>query len=28
MSARATGMDYETLCLQLLASASLDNPTP
>lgn len=28
MSARATGMDYETLCLQLLANASLDNPTP
>lgn len=28
MSARATGMDYENLCLQLLASASLDNPTP
>jgi D-alanine-D-alanine ligase len=28
MSARATGMDYESLCLQLLASASLDNPTP
>ena len=28
MSARSTGMDYETLCLQLLANASLDNPTP
>lgn len=28
MSALATGMDYESLCLQLLASASLDNPTP
>lgn len=28
MSARATGMGYEALCLQLLASASLDNPTP
>ena len=28
MSARATGMDYEALCLHLLASASLDNPTP
>jgi D-alanine-D-alanine ligase len=27
MSARATGMDYEALCLQLLASASLDNPS-
>lgn len=25
MSARATGMDYETLCLQILASASLDS---
>ena len=28
MSARATGMSYEQLCLQLLASASLDNPLP
>lgn len=28
MSARATGMGYEALCLELLASASLDNPTP
>jgi D-alanine-D-alanine ligase len=27
MSARATGMGYEALCLHLLASASLDNPT-
>lgn len=28
MSARATGMSYETLCLHVLASASLDNPLP
>lgn len=30
MSARATGLSYEDLCLQVLASASLDNslPTP
>ncbi len=28
MSARANGMSYEQLCLQLLASASLDNPLP
>ncbi len=28
MSARATGMSYEALCLQVLASASLDNPLP
>ncbi len=28
MSARATGMSYQQLCLQLLASASLDNPLP
>jgi D-alanine-D-alanine ligase len=27
MSARATGMSYEALCVHLLASASLDNPT-
>jgi len=26
MSARAVGLSYEALCLQLLASASLDNP--
>ena len=26
MSARAAGMDYETLCLRILASARLDNP--
>jgi D-alanine-D-alanine ligase len=25
MSARATGLSYEDLCLQVLASASLDN---
>ena len=28
MSARATGISYAQLCLQLLASASLDNPLP
>ncbi len=28
MSARASGISYEQLCLQLLASASLDNPLP
>jgi len=28
MSARATGMDYETLCQEVLASAQLDNPLP
>ncbi len=28
MSARATGMSYESLCLHVLASASLDNPLP
>lgn len=28
MSARATGLSYEALCLQVLASASLDNPLP
>ena len=28
MSARATGMSYEQLCVQVLASASLDNPLP
>ncbi len=28
MSARAVGIDYETLCLQVLASAALDNPLP
>lgn len=28
MSARATGMSYEALCLHVLASASLDNPLP
>ncbi len=28
MSARAVGMDYDTLCLQILASAALDNPLP
>ncbi len=28
MSARATGMSYEQLCLYVLASASLDNPLP
>ncbi len=27
MSARAAGLSYEALCLQLLASASLDNPS-
>ncbi len=26
MSARAVGMDYETLCLRILATARLDNP--
>jgi D-alanine-D-alanine ligase len=26
MSARAAGISYEDLCLQLLASAALDNP--
>jgi D-alanine-D-alanine ligase len=25
MSARAAGIDYEELCVQLLASATLDN---
>jgi D-alanine-D-alanine ligase len=28
MSARSTGVSYEQLCLQVLASASLDNPLP
>jgi D-alanine-D-alanine ligase len=28
MSARATGMSYEALCLHVLATASLDNPLP
>lgn len=28
MSARATGMSYEALCLEVLAAASLDNPLP
>jgi len=28
MSARAIGIDYEALCLRVLASASLDNPLP
>jgi D-alanine-D-alanine ligase len=28
MSARAVGVDYDTLCLQVLASAALDNPLP
>jgi D-alanine-D-alanine ligase len=28
MSARASGLSYEDLCLHLLASASLDNPAP
>jgi D-alanine-D-alanine ligase len=28
MSARATGLSYEQLCLQVLASAALDNPLP
>ncbi|MDM7950772.1 D-alanine--D-alanine ligase [Hydrogenophaga sp.] len=28
MSARAAGMSYEDLCLTLLASAALDNPSP
>ena len=28
MSARATGLSYEQLCLQVLASATLDNPLP
>jgi D-alanine-D-alanine ligase len=28
MSARSTGISYEQLCLQVLASASLDNPLP
>jgi D-alanine-D-alanine ligase len=27
MSARATGMSYEALCVHLLASATMDNPT-
>ena len=26
MSARATGLSYEQLCLQVLAAAALDNP--
>jgi D-alanine-D-alanine ligase len=26
MSARATGLSYEDLCLSVLAGASLDNP--
>jgi len=28
MAARAAGLSYEALCLQVLASASLDNPLP
>ena len=28
MSARAAGMSYEDLCVDLLASAALDQPTP
>jgi D-alanine-D-alanine ligase len=28
MSARATGLSYEDLCLSVLASAALDNPPP
>ncbi len=28
MSARAVGVDYESLCLRVLASAALDNPLP
>ena len=28
MSARSVGIDYESLCLQVLASAALDNPLP
>jgi len=28
MAARAVGLSYEALCLQVLASASLDNPLP
>lgn len=28
MSARAVGIDYESLCLRVLASAALDNPLP
>lgn len=28
MAARAAGIDYPTLCLQLLAQATLDNPAP
>ncbi|MFT4191997.1 MAG: D-alanine--D-alanine ligase, partial [Comamonas sp.] len=28
MSARAAGIDYETLCVELLASAALDQVLP
>src|SRR5690606_26572758 len=28
MSARATGMSYEDLCVSVLANAALDNPAP
>ena len=28
MSARAAGISYEALCLQLLAGATLDHPAP
>ena len=28
MSARATGMSYEDLCVSVLANAALDNPVP
>jgi D-alanine-D-alanine ligase len=28
MSARATGLSYEDLCLRVLASATLDNVAP
>ena len=28
MSARSVGIDYDTLCLQVLATAALDNPLP
>ena len=28
MSARAVGMDYESLCVQILSTAALDNERP
>ena len=28
MSAKVAGLDYPALCLQVLASAALDNPLP